>query len=71
MNVSISIEDSTPNCYICENTFKSNDVIVRDHSHIIGEFRGFARSQCNLNYRNCFMIPITFHNLTGILTLSR
>ena len=45
---------------------KSNkDVIVRDHCHWKGKFRGAAHQQCNLMYRKTYKIPCFFHNLSG------
>ena len=71
-------------CHICDKAFKQNiahchregeeqcdlcpDVIVRDHCHITGEFRGPAHQACNLNYRidpRRWKLPILFHNLRG------
>ncbi|XP_043263922.1 uncharacterized protein LOC122404280 [Colletes gigas] len=52
-------------CHICEEPFKASDVRVRDHCHLSGRFRGPAHSECNLNYKNVFYIPIVFHNLSG------
>ena len=44
------------------------DIIVRDHCHITGVFRGAAHQSCNLNYRiipKRWKLPIFFHNLRG------
>ncbi|XP_076663947.1 uncharacterized protein LOC143366632 [Andrena cerasifolii] len=59
-----TFRDAT-HCHICEEPFKAEDVRVRDHCHLSGRFRGPAHSECNLNYKNAFYIPIVFHNLSG------
>ena len=38
---------------------------MRDHYHLTGHFTGPVHSECNLNYKNWFYIPIVFHNLSG------
>jgi len=38
---------------------------TRDHCHLIDRYRDPAHSNCNLNYKNSFYIPIIFHNLSG------
>jgi hypothetical protein len=39
---------------------------VRDHDHVIGNFRGATHSRCNLNYNfTNYTIPVVFHNLKG------
>ncbi|CAG9836230.1 unnamed protein product [Diabrotica balteata] len=52
-------------CHICENNFKYTDIIVRDHNHFTGDFRGFAHEICNLNFKKLFVVPVCFHNLSG------
>ena len=37
-------------CYYC-NQYMDND-IVRDHDHLNGKFRGYARNKCNLQTKN-------------------
>lgn len=52
-------------CHICEKKFiKHADVIIRDHCHFTGKFRGAAHQACNLQFRDYRTIPVVFHNLT-------
>ena len=37
------------NCHICIQPLGGD--IVRDHCHIVGNYRGAVRSKCNLAYR--------------------
>ncbi|KAL6417296.1 hypothetical protein ACFW04_012845 [Cataglyphis niger] len=52
-------------CHVCEKPFESKDTRVRDHCHLTGRYRGPAHSSCNLNYKETYVIPIFFHNLSG------
>lgn len=56
---------NSTNCHICEKPFSIDDVIVRDHNHFTGHFRGFAHQLCNLHFMKKFVVPIVFHNLSG------
>ncbi|XP_025266899.1 uncharacterized protein LOC112638810 [Camponotus floridanus] len=56
---------SASRCYACERPFEADDARVRDHCHLTGDFRGPAHSACNLNYKDPYVIPIFFHNLSG------
>lgn len=38
---------------------------MRDHFYSTGRYRGPVYSRCNINYRNVFVIPMFFHNLSG------
>ena len=49
--------------YLKEN--KNKNVIVRDHCHWTGKFRGAAHQKCNLMYRKTYKIPCFFHNFSG------
>ena len=55
-------------CHICEQQYGDNDVRVRDHCHITGQYWGSAHQDCNLKLRinpKEFKIPVLFHNLRG------
>ena len=44
------------------------DIRVRDHCHITGQYRGSAHEKCNLKLRissEKFKLPVIFHNLRG------
>lgn len=45
--------------------FTEEDIKVRDHSHMSGNFRGAAHQSCNLNYQEAHHIPIIFHNMSN------
>ncbi|XP_024871691.1 uncharacterized protein LOC112454486 [Temnothorax curvispinosus] len=51
--------------HVCGKSFQSKDKRVRDHCHLTGRYRGPAHSRCNLKYRNVYVIPVFFHNLSG------
>ena len=56
-------------CQICvEDSVKKADVIVRDHCHITGQYRGPAHANCNLRYKidkRHWKLPVFMHNLRG------
>ncbi|XP_071650772.1 uncharacterized protein [Temnothorax longispinosus] len=56
---------SATSCHICERPFESQDQRVRDHCHLTGRYRGPAHPRCNLFYRDSYVIPVFFHNLSG------
>ncbi|XP_071576599.1 uncharacterized protein [Temnothorax nylanderi] len=56
---------SATSCHICERPFESEDQRVRDYCHLTGRYRGPAHPRCNLNYRDSYVIPVFFHNLSG------
>ena len=55
-------------CHICDQQYTDEDIRVRDHCHITGEFRGSAHQDCNLKLQikpEAIKIPVIFHNLRG------
>ena len=55
-------------CYMCKDPILEEAgkwSKVRDHNHATGEYRGAAHSQCNLNKKRSYHIPVFFHNLRG------
>ena len=56
---------SSPCCHICNGIFGEDEVKVRDHDHMTGEFRGAAHVKCNINYFNNRYLPVVMHNLRG------
>ena len=54
-------ENSTK-CWICDNDYIDNDVKVRDHCHITGNYRDSAHRDCNINVKLNRKIPVVFHH---------
>ena len=56
-------------CHKCKKELDRNkDVVVHDHCHFTGKFRGAAHQDCNLAYKidkSTYKLPIVFHNLSG------
>ena len=55
-------------CHICGKKYTNEDIRVRDHCHITGQYRGSAHEDCNLKLRissEKFKLPVIFHNLRG------
>ena len=50
-------------CCICENRDVDNDVKIRNHCHIAGEYRGSVHRDCNINLKLNHKNPILFRNL--------
>ena len=60
--------ESANHCHICKNRYSEEDIRVRDHCHITGNYRGSAHQDCNLKLRlspTNIQIPVFFHNLRG------
>ena len=60
--------ESANYCHICKNRYSEEDICVRDHCHITGNYRGSAHQDCNLKLRlspTNIQIPVFFHNLRG------
>ena len=54
----------TNKCYYCNEEMA---IIVRDHYHLYGNFRGYAHNKCNLQAKNNF-VPIYAFNLLFMIT---
>ena len=55
-------------CHICHKPFNETDFNKRkvlDHDHFTGKIMGAAHSDCNLQRRKSFQIPVFFHNFRG------
>ena len=58
-------------CWLCEKEFTPKDLkdnlVVRDHCHLTGKFRGLAHNNCNVNTRKAHtsFVPILVHNFSG------
>ena len=53
------------NCYVCKKNFSKENFKVKDHCHVLGNYRGAACNVCNLNMKMSNIIPVVFHNLRG------
>ena len=54
------------NCHICNHPLEGDK--VRDHWHIVGNYRGTVHSRCNLENRisnSEWKLPVVIHNLKG------
>ena len=52
-------------CYVCECNFTAENRKVRDHCHVLGNYRGAACNMCNLGMKMTKIISEIFHNLKG------
>ncbi|XP_044740082.1 uncharacterized protein LOC123301410 [Chrysoperla carnea] len=50
-------------CHICEKPLNGDRNL--DHCHLTGRYRGISHKKCNLQYQDCYTIPVIFHNLSG------
>ena len=52
-------------CYVCNCDFTAENRKVRDHCHVLGNYRGASCNMCNLAMKMTKTIPVIFHNLKG------
>ena len=52
-------------CYVCDCSFTDRNRKVRDHCHVLRNYRGAACNTCNLSMKMTKTIPVIFHNLKG------
>ncbi|GFU60970.1 uncharacterized protein NPIL_654521 [Nephila pilipes] len=57
--------DNAKNCYVCDQTFRENNIKVRDHNHVTQKFNGPCCNSCNLAMKTPKILPVFFHNLSG------
>jgi len=50
-------------CWICKKQFTEDNVKVRHHNHITGEYHSPLCKNCNLQIKERVKIPVIFHNL--------
>jgi hypothetical protein len=61
-------------CYLCDEPLSPSNR-VRDHCHLIGQYRGPCHRKCNLQLKNikwnknAYVIPVVFHNLRGTMVI--
>ena len=55
--------ESSTKCWICDNDYIDNDVKVRGHCHITGNYTDSAHRDCNINIKVNHKIPVVLHNL--------
>ena len=51
--------------WICKKRVDNDEEKVRDHCHVIGNFRGAPHWNCNINFQLTKKVPVIFHNLRG------
>ena len=54
--------------YVKKERNRLIELVVRDHCHFTGMFRGAVQQQCNLHYnidKGKYKLPVVFHNLRG------
>ena len=56
--------ENSPKCLICDNDYVVNDVKIRDHCHVTGNYRGSAHRDCNINVKQ-----VQCSNVPAVLTL--
>ena len=54
---------SSNTCQICEKLIE--DEKIRDHCHVIGNFRGSVHWSCNITLQLNKKVSVIFHNLRG------
>jgi len=54
-------------CHVCEKPFALNDNRVSNRCHLTDRYRGLTHSNCNLNYKNSYFIPIIFQAMTHFI----
>ncbi|GFT10915.1 uncharacterized protein NPIL_123581 [Nephila pilipes] len=57
--------DNAKNCYVCDQTFRENNIKVRDHNHVTQKFNGPCCNSCNLAMKTPKFLPVSFYNLSG------
>ncbi|GFT98816.1 uncharacterized protein NPIL_213411 [Nephila pilipes] len=57
--------DNAKYCYFCDQTFRENNIKVRDHNHVTQKFNGPCCNSCNLAMKTPKFLPVFFHNLSG------
>ncbi|GFU04923.1 uncharacterized protein NPIL_388011 [Nephila pilipes] len=57
--------DNAKNFYVCDQTFRENNIKVRDHNHVTQKFNGPCCNSCNLAMKTPKFLPVFFHNLSG------
>ncbi|XP_008188430.1 uncharacterized protein LOC103310830 [Acyrthosiphon pisum] len=52
-------------CPYCKSKFNDNNLPVRDHNHLTGQYRHTVCNNCNLKMQQPKFVPCFFHNLSG------
>ena len=50
-------------CWLCKDTFNTNNKKVRHHNHNTGEYHSAICTKCNIQIKDTVKIPVFFHNL--------
>ena len=55
--------ENATKCWISDNDYIGNDLKVKDHCRITGQYRGSAHADCSINVKLNHKIPVIFPNL--------
>ena len=57
--------EAADTCWICEEQFAEESMMVVDHCHVTNKFLGWAHQDCNLARRTANFTPVIAHVLSN------